>query len=216
VTIQGGKVLINFNGATLINLNNMHHEGTSGVTNGYLFTHSGAQNGRIVMNGGFFVGSIGLGPDGYIFNTRDSGNQLTLNVADSTWANPTNLVIGDTPNRGQVLIFNHNFPRLGGKPGATSGIIPILPTSDTLEARDFRFANVQGSAPITNIHSYLMPGELLILRSMSDDVRFEAGDHLNLGGARDLDLRNGESATFTFNDATYTWDLVAMAKVKDR
>jgi hypothetical protein len=51
---------------------------------------------------------------------------------------------------------------------------------------------------------------------MSDDVRFEAGDHLNLGGARDLDLRNGESATFTFNDATYTWDLVAMAKVKDR
>lgn len=116
VTIQGGRVLINFNGATLINLNNMHHEGTSGVTNGYLFTHSGAQNGRIIMNGGFFVGSIGLGPDGYIFNTRDSGNQLTLNVSDSTWANPTNLVIGDTPNRGRCSSSITIFPGWSGSP----------------------------------------------------------------------------------------------------
>jgi hypothetical protein len=216
VTVQGGRVLINFNGATLINLNNMHHEGQPGITNGYLFTRGGAQNGRITMNGGFFVGTIGQGPDGYIFNTRDSGNALTLNVADTSWGNPTNVVIGSTPNRGQVLIFNHNFPNMNGKPPVTNGVAPTIMASETLDARLFRFANVQGSTPITNIHSYLMSGELLILRSISDDVRFVAGDRLNLDGARDLDLRNGESATFTFNDATSTWDLVALGRVKDR
>lgn len=220
--VQYGGTLIQLNGANNINLDNLHHEGIPGATNGYLFTLGGSQNQSIAVDGTVFTGNIGYGPGGYIFNTAKSGNGLTLNVTNTTWGTPVNVVAGATNNASQVLLFSNNFPNNSASPSANNGVVPQLTAATTLSTKAMTYVNVSGTIPICALSSYLMPGNLLTLRATGNGVVLEntaggcSSSNLNLTGLPALTLNSGESASFADNDATSTWDLVALGKNANR
>jgi hypothetical protein len=220
--VQYGGTLMQFNGAGYINLDNMHHEGIAGATNGYLFTLGGSQNKSIKVDGALFTGNIGYGAGGYIFNTANSGTGLTLNVTNTTWGNPVNVVIGETSNASQTLLFSNNYPNVSGNAGANSGVIAQLTAAATLNTHAATYANVSGTTPICALSGYQMPGDAVTLRATASGVVLESGaggcsgGNLNLNGLASLTLNTGETASFTWNDGTSTWDLNAQGKSANR
>ncbi|HEX4007854.1 MAG TPA: hypothetical protein VHX60_16900 [Acidobacteriaceae bacterium] len=201
--------------------------GVGPITNGYLFTLGGSQNKAITVDGAYFAGNIGTASStdpqpGYIFNTHNSGTALTLNVVDSAWGSPTNVVLGNPGNSSQALRFSHNFPPMNGTPGLSSGVVPSLVAAATLSVQSFSTADISGKAPVCTLTGYQMPGETVTLRATAAGVTLQtaaagcASSNLNLDTLPTLTLNSGETASFQYNDSTSTWDLVGLGKSANR
>jgi hypothetical protein len=205
-TIQGGKELVNLNGTFYDTFTHMHHEGSNGLTNGYLFTlTAGTANFADVVDGVHFS-NIGVGSGGYLFNTVNSGGSTVLTIKNcSSLDSPgsvNSFITSSSATHAESIITDSS-----SSCGSTANVTNFLQgNTATLSTNNMTNVVVDDSTTITTITSSLPTNQQLCIAAYPTAVTFSnAGNLVLAAGASSYTLALYSTTCFAYNDYLGEW-----------
>ena len=133
---EDGSLLFWVNGISDVDWNFTHHEGSTGCTNGWMFSKAFTANQEANFNGTIILGNVGVHTSNcFLWQSQYTQNPFQLNRNNVQYQHPVNEVVGPVSNVGQTFRNQGNNP--GGAPGIISGVTPsfTIPTSNSTAAQ---------------------------------------------------------------------------------